>query len=393
MASHRNPNPTIVLAANSPLYAPVLLANAEGFNKTCSGMKLEIAKYPISNEDPIKMDPFIDRLLSQTRVDKEILIGIGDPMRMTAVSKDNKRHAEAKVVGTLIDKMCYWLVDHRYNFTEKWEDLFHKLLVHPKGMAGYTVPSFDFIIRNSGAECSSLLEDEHEHSNVSPASEIYAGIGDILIDSLDPNNEREIYDALNTELARLSQKPSKPLAFITTNPLHITAAMEFAEKYSVARKFYEGAHLRNIIMTAIITARQIDEEEGEAISRFKEGVINAIAYIHDSPALAAYHLYQAYETGKLRIVASDGSVIKPFFASWRLTDLESALVTLTNIPAYNHDLKTSQAQWERTKRMRSIVEPLLDDEEKARKAETLTERNCDYYLPSTEPPKENRMSA
>jgi hypothetical protein len=72
MTSHRDPNAKIILAANSPLYAPVLLAQAERMNRMCTQMKLEVAKYPSSLAAPHKIDPFIDRLLSQADVNEEI---------------------------------------------------------------------------------------------------------------------------------------------------------------------------------------------------------------------------------------------------------------------------------------------------------------------------------
>jgi hypothetical protein len=334
-------------------------------------MKLELAGYPSSFQaGPSDVDPFIDRILSQTNVDTEILLGIGDPMRITAVPSKGGKYAQPKVIGGLLQKMCYWLVDGRAfkNSHNPWEDEFERVLVHPKGMTGFTVPCYDYHIRTTSTNLTQFVQR--------------------LLDDTDPNDERGCYDRLNLAIQKrrtaLSKPLTKPLAFVTMNPLHASDASAFARNYTMVTPFVEQTHFRDAIMTGIIVARDIAHSNGgleeKTIREFKEGVATAIEYILHDPLLAAYRLWRAHDTDAVIIYDGDGGRVPPFFAQWSIRDLGEALRILTKLQAFNTspDLNIKKTQWEKTKNMRQVVEPVLTDIEKRRCVIDLDEDACEY---------------
>jgi hypothetical protein len=360
MRSYRDKKrPTIVLAANSPLYAPIFLAQAESVNGVCSQMKLELAKYPSTfRRGAADVDPFIDRLLSEANVNAEILIGIGDPMRITAVPK-TKRYVKPKIAGSLIHKMCYWLVNHRAYKNVDWEDAFEFVLVHPKGMSGFTVPYCDYAYRNSTNDFTPLKGR--------------------LIDDVDPNNERQFYDQVYGAIKSKNRKPS--LAFITTNPLHASDGCRFAIEYELVRAFASEDRFQDVIMTGIIVPEEQYEIEASTIEEFKMGIITAIQYILNDPGLAAYRLYRGFEEGKVSIRDSENNKVKPFFATWSIAELKETLASLERYAAYNPSGTITPAQWKKTKEMRATVEPLLDEMERKRSVAELTDDYCSLTTP------------
>jgi len=367
MASQRTTFATVVLATNSPLYAPILLAQAERINSTCAKMRLELAAYPSSfRVGPNDVDPFIDRILSQKNVDTEILFGIGDPMRITAVPVGLGKHAHPKIIGGLLQKMCYWLVDSR-EFTPSrngWEDAFERVLVHPRGMTGFTVPCYDFHVRSPSANLPQFVER--------------------LLDDTDPNDERGCYDRLNFGVQNAKKSVSKPFAFVTMNPLHASQASAFAKNYTMVKSFIEQEHFCDAIMTGIIVARDIADSQGGLeqvlIGEFKEGIATAIEYILNDPFLAACRLWRAQEEGKVKIYDGDGLLVPPFFVEWSPDDLAEALRILSKARAFNLSptLSIKKSQWEKTKIMRGVVEPVLTDMEKRQSVNELAEDACEY---------------
>jgi hypothetical protein len=347
MPSQRDPTPVVVLATNSPLYAPILLAQVQARNQTCAKMKLELARYPSAFvRASTDVDPFIDRVLSQADVDKTILIGIGDPMRVTAVPSQQRKFARAKIVGGLLQRMCYWLVDSREfdGEVDRWEDAFERILVHPPGMTGFTVPCYDYYIRTQQEDLAPFIRR--------------------LFDDMDPNDESGVYDRFRTKLS--TAKPeARPLAFVTMNPLHASRASSFAGQYTLVRSFVEQEHFRDAIMTALIVARDVAESTGsrevQALEEFSCGVARAVDSILNDPERSASQLWYALESNDVVIRDSDGLRVMPFFESWGPTALAEALRTLANTGALNEDdgLRITHKQWETTKAMRRVVEPFL----------------------------------
>ncbi len=330
-------------------------------------MRLELAAYPPSfQRSPTDVDPFIDRILSQTNVDTEILIGIGDPMRITAVPQDRGKYAEPKVIGGMLQKMCYWLVDRRdfKNGGNGWEEAFERVLVHPKGMTGFTVPCYDYYIRTKATDLSTFTQR--------------------LWDDTDPNDERGGYDRINSMLTKEQKPPRKPLAFITMNPLHASEAASFARDYTMVRPFIDQPHFSDAVMTGIIVATDIANaaasHEGRAIHEFKEGVATAIEYILHDPLLSAYRLYRAHEKDRIKIYNPMNDLVHPFFRNWSPQELAEALRILKKFEAFNPSptLGIKAVQWQKTKAMREIVEPVLTDMEKRRSVKTLTDAACLY---------------
>src|SRR5258706_15141056 len=113
MPTGRKQEIKVFLAANSPLYAALFLAKAEKINATWEHTSLVLSKPPISFKSPSAVDPLIEDVLSEDNLAREIRIGIGDPMRIASLPEPGNRYAEPRVIGNLIQRMCFWLVDHR----------------------------------------------------------------------------------------------------------------------------------------------------------------------------------------------------------------------------------------------------------------------------------------
>jgi hypothetical protein len=186
---------TITLALNSPLYAPILLAKCLG-NKTCREMRIEVTKYShafiVKHIGP---DPFVFNVLHtrEGHRDEGIIIGVGDPMRITAVPRKVREYSEPLIIGNLVKKMCYWIVDSDVGSGDGneladsdgdfyWSNRFQGLLVHPSGMTGYTVPIYDYCTKFNCVP----KDDENLKRIIHPIS---------------PNYERTWYDGLCSYIA------------------------------------------------------------------------------------------------------------------------------------------------------------------------------------------------
>ncbi len=346
----------VILAANSSLYTPILLAKAAKINETCKEMKLVLAK---SKREPKDVDPFIDCVLSQADNRERMLVGIGDPMRITALNKTTSRYSEPRVIGNLINKMCYWLIDGRDHGSSslEWESVFAKVFVPPKGMTGFTVPCHDYKVRTG-------KDPKH--------------ITDVLCARLDPNNERALYEKLHTELKANNLTVKKPFAFITTNPLHVFHGQKSTLPYEVVHYFPDNKDaFCNVVMTGLIIAkdrpRSSQKAFDKAIKEFREGVRLAIAYIKYDYRLAAYTLFKSFGDEKF-ILDRDQNSVHPFVGS--LPELIAIINTISAYEIYTEDLSLTKSQWEKTKIIRQSVEPLLGEREKKRSAATLSDEYC-----------------
>lgn len=372
MPSSRSPVPVVVLALNAPFYAPILLAKTLAINPTCGQMELEIAGFPPSfDAESTAVDPFISRVFSQHQ--ERILIGIGDPMRITAIPRYENHYVIPKVIGSLIHKMCYWLVDHRFYDIQnnQWEEVFERILVHPRGMTGFTVPCYDYHLRN-GVEATDLKNK----------------LESLIFDKINPNNERHHYDNICKAVQEKRVDGLKDFAFITTNPLHAIETTRFGSDYTLIRAFAKENEFCDVVQTGILTDAALISNpysmEAQVIEEFKHGVITAINHINDNPHRAAYYLFRANEKHELLLRQADGSIVKPYFDSWkpekavpRYLAASLEILSTQNLSVYTPSLEITPEQWSKTQKMRTIVEGMLPTFELRNKAVDLAyEQYC-----------------
>ena len=321
----RSPDPLVILAADTPLYAPALLAKAERINTACARMRFRISRTPRFHGDTRDdYDPFVHDVLSEASAREHVVLGIGDPMRITAVPDG---YADRPfVVGTMIKRMCYWVVDRRRrcNDNDGLSATYSHLLVHPLGMTGFAV-----------AYCDEKNKSGNDDKTLTT----------FLVDKAIPGHEERIYTKVSRKLQR-----SQPPAFITADPLVDDYGRRDDDNLSNVRSYLRSTDpaLVGAIMTGFITGQELYQRENAIIDEILHGIRCAIELIEDSPVLAAAQLYKRAHTIELNF----SHMNEP-------ARLIRALEIIAGRDAYELRDAVDNSAWEKSIALRKQVEHLL----------------------------------
>lgn len=291
---------TIVLAAPSPLYAPLYLAKQQRIRRIFDLVDFVYADSLGSTSHDVS-DPLFHKLLTKVGSHK-CLISVGDPMRLIDL-KPQDGWDEPLVIGGMLRRMCYWVINGESSFSPKNGDVFpthfSRLIVHPRRMTGYALAYYEMkMIQN--------IQDEDS-------------IRKFLFDDTDPGYEKLWYESLKSKYSRTL---GKPLAYLTTNPIEALHAN--AERH-LKRVFLHDDRFDNVIMTGFITGKHIYRENKSDIDEVMDGVKEAIDDIRNMPNRAASELVK-YDDGDMTFQGKYGP-----------NDIAEYLKELTKFNAFNSD--------------------------------------------------------
>jgi hypothetical protein len=352
-----------LLALNSPLYAPIVLAVAIG--KSSNGASSSYAgRFTVSfasrqSRSVRSTDPFSERepllacVLEKESGAKVLTVGVCDPMRLANYSPALKNYHEPAVTGAVIDKMCFWLFDgEQESVDDKWHECFDKILVHPKGFTGYTVAAYDLLKAKK-------IDPEQDHRKAKKA------LKGKLHEVEDPDQEHVEYNRM-----KLSDK-GKKLAYISANPLHAIAGLRL-NGHNLLRSFGTNdrpdeisAGQNNIFSQAVMTGLVVPKAalsngDGHHLqTTLPEEISDAIKLIADDPDLSAYEICKHIKATDDWEFSADAAVRYLGVASAR--ELAHCLTFLSEQDAFNgsRDLKVGDQHIANTLDISSHVLPLL----------------------------------
>lgn len=327
---------TVVLAAESILYSPLLLAAAGEL--LASGIRCEIqVARPTPDAKASKV--FIDHVFGRSLLEKHIyedriVIGVADPMRLSSISPNSLDHGpyvKAAIAGTLVHKMCFWLVDSKRELVKSWEEEFEKILTHPLGWTGWTLAYYE--LRNA---------------KKLPVDQILNKLESVP----NPNEEFRLYKS--------HAEKGEKVAFLTPNPRFAHEGLQGKDDLHTHHRFHLDYNQH--VMTALVVPDDYMNPEHWAyptIDRFRRAVANAIRYVMTDTAGAAAMLshYLAFGSSVF------GRELSRPFGLQSLKDLRPALRFLATADPYNRnqDLRVPSRTVDRTLELRRVFEEALHD--------------------------------
>jgi len=331
MPSQNLPPLKIVLAANSPLYAPLFLAKAEKRNQTCARLRFEIAGVPRADRDP-----FVESLAS--RDSSRLALGVGDPARLCAYDCSGKGQLDQPfVLFPFIRRTCCWIIDRS---DEAWDTSYRTyrfLLTHPKGMTGYVVPFAHLDALTSG---DATFVSRH----LWPVPDLR-------------HTEHDYYRAALTALASTAYR----LAHVSLNPLDYINAQRESTSDPVVKNFLDKGNdaYDDVVFTAIIAGSRARFDDNhqyrEAIHELRDGLNTAIAHFYDDPEYCAYRLYDV--NTKTPLLPNEA----PFFLRWTFRDFAASLRFLADNVVFPYPIPDTLPRkwWSNTTAIHHKVEPFL----------------------------------
>jgi hypothetical protein len=323
------PKLKVYTAVDTMLYSPVFLA-------LCLEPDLldHIELSPVLNHAE-SVDPWLRSVMHL----REWAIGVGDPMRLTAFTNPE----EVDFLGVLIDKMCFWVVDHDYD--GEWFTM-DKFIVHPRGMSAFTVAAHELTWRW-----------DLDLSSADPAKQRQGmdRINALLHDTgVDPNNEMQAYLKLKgigkpRRKLKRDAPAVKHAAFITANPLlHAKVPAD-----GLANIYCFMDNYSKTVMTTLIGRSQACKAERALRGEFVRAVTYACGKIQDDAAYCAELLWDFWPRVHPTQTLPDGFKTRE--------QLAKALIFLAETNVYNPDpgLLVAQANVDEACSMRSTIEPLL----------------------------------
>lgn len=301
----------ILLALASPLYAPLYLAYTRKLTPEWNDVEFDYPKPPKkggrTDKNPIH-DPLLNQLLETHTERRKCVLAVADPMRIINFPQYAGQD-EPYVVRTLIKTMCYWALDAHDVFGKDRpfiEDL-RGLIVHPQGMTGYNVPLYDMVYNQ---KCSSTPDSAD-------------GFKDFLYDSTTPGEEKFYYHGLRIALKK---RRSGHLGFVTMDPVDGNMARSDKTKTKLIKSFSEERSFQNVIMTGLITGKNLYDNPNERgfIDGLLLGVQNAIDMIGNDPVRSACDLEDYIDDPFIN-----------FRTDYNLRSLADSLISLVNGGAYD----------------------------------------------------------
>lgn len=310
----RHEAPLVLLAVNSPIYAPIVLAKAlplEG----AGTVELQLAAPPSRGRRVgERIDALVQQCLSLTGIRERTIIGVGDPMRLAAV-KGLDAMSEPLLLGSLITKMCYWIIhareDRKHGEATTWDQKFEAVIAHPIGMTGFTVPFYDL---------------KAQLNNPEPKKKL-------VTHGSDPNNEVPVFEGVRALWKKREARNRLPPALVTTNPYYATQASSDNSRLDVARAYPGKAPFDNVVMTGMFVAAEgYEGSRAIVVSKFMEATSKAIAIIKEDPTYAACMIWAGFQRDRELI---RGGV--PFFGLPSPMALAQCLRELAARGVYNTD--------------------------------------------------------
>lgn len=330
----------VYTAVDSMLYSPVFLALV--MDETL-GRNVELI--PVANEVRT-----VDWWLHDVIHLHDWAVGIGDPMRLTAFANPRK----VDFLGILIDKMCFWIVDH--DFDGEWFNI-DRFVVHPRGMTAFSVAAHQLAERWQ----LNPLSDDQDERNLA-IRKLNERLHD---DGVDPNNEMQAYlDVRNRIGRRESPQGVRHAAFITANPLYgKTASPDLRNLYSFMTDYPKA------IMTTLIGRANPHDEERALRAQLVSAVALACMKIQEAPISCAEMLWEGWSR-----IHPSGRLTPSGFA--KRSEFASALRSLAGNKVYNLDPKlfVSWKFLENTCEIRRCIEPLLPKEQRQSSVKAVADR-------------------
>lgn len=358
------PRITIRLAGPSLLYAPLYLARTiarydqqDRAFKIFSRVDFDYAPPPKSSDD---IDPLISPMLkpaSNFLESKNYLLAIGDPLRITS-AVNHKDIPAPFVAGSLINKICLWMIDRLSEPDIPLHNSYSKIIVHPPGMTSHT--AMCYYLAN---ECQLTQPDPYLVFRQPGIEEIW-----YRAFRWSMAHERTVSSALNATARKLrfrnrrlsTEAPStaKHAAFITANPLLGTLCEARYGRWDSANTrsilpFYSIPSdkpalepLRGAAMTAFITSRDRwdDRRSHSEIEDVLFAVANALNLMRTDPELASNYL-RDYQDERLDLFG------------YRAKEMQHCLSRLVEKEVYNQraDMRLLDTQLVSTIKLRKGV--------------------------------------
>jgi hypothetical protein len=328
-----------LLALNSPLYAPIVLAVAIG--KSSNGASSRYAgrfaiNFASKQADAIsggstlsERDSLLASVLDRQSASTCLTVGVCDPTRVFHYNPLVQNYHQPVIVGALVDKMCFWLFDGEQTPRDgKWHEYFSKVLVHPQNFTGYTVAAYDLLKARK-------INPVNEHKKAKKV------LSSKLQEIVDPDQEHVIYDRLKTD----SRRKRLRFAYISANPLHATSGLH-RNGHSLILSFGTDksssaftAEQRDVFSRAIMTGLIVPETTLEnGSSETMQGILvaeisEAVKAITADPERSAYRICSHIKTDSGWEYRGDTAVRYLGVASAR--DLADCLKFLVEQDAFN----------------------------------------------------------
>lgn len=234
------------------------------------------------------------------------------------------------VVKTLIKTMCYWALDAKDLFEDDkpFTDNLRGLVVHPQGMTGYNVPLYDMLFNQSGGM------DE-------------AKVSEFMFDAINPGEEKICYEILSRRPRK--GREGRNLGFVTMDPVQGNLARANGTAMRLIKQFSNEPSFKDVIMTALITGKELYDENRVFIDDLLDGICRAIELIYHDPVRAACDL-EEYEDAYIS-----------FRDDYNLSDLANTLRDLTKIDAYDIESQVSPQHLARSKEIIDKLKSFLPD--------------------------------
>lgn len=275
----------IRLAVPSVLYAPLYLA------KTLARTAETREQFAIFQHvefdyagKPFDSHTAVDELILPVLRARELsinrpapILAVGDPTRI-ASALSIETLDQPYVVGGLITKMCYWLMDGRADSGFNKHEEFEEVVVHPQGMTGYSLFKYE----------------TQEHRTLDGAQAVACYPGDELrVYSARTFCERDYKRAAHRYFRARGKtlEPGRlPSAFLTTDPAIAMRAWH-GRRWRVIRAYGRDSReeFQNVLMTGLITGQDLygKARRQRQIDAIIAGIAEAIAIIKCDEFLAA----------------------------------------------------------------------------------------------------------
>lgn len=363
------PRAKILLALNSPLYAPLLYAIARGrrHRQSSAAQYFSVAlATPHAGATPSSPGKAEDSLLFEVlhrNGSIGLTIGVCDPMRLCSVGVAAALD-RPRILGTLINKMCFWVFDTIYNEEVPWYQAFNHVIVHPVGFTGYTAAAYDLL--QSSVDASNPGEGPQRSSQAAPR------FPTILKPTNDPNHEKRAYDEVLLSSLKSRKKDVRP-AFISTNPVH--AVNKNDPDHSMFSSFLSASaqnrsprpEFQNVAMTSLIVAARHLDETGtyQFLADFREEISEATRDLYNNPEAAAIDISFYLKDHSLGNT-DEGT---QYLGASSRQKLASCLELLAESQAFNRDplMRISPQALQHTIAIRAAVSDLLGPLHRLRK--------------------------
>ena len=282
-------------------------------------------------------DPFADAVLSRDKNQGHMILGIGDPTRLTATEADH-RHVTPRIAGTLIKKTCFWMLDEKPEPFEKHTDKYVGIITHPAGFTAHAIVFHHLLhkLKNAEAVKQRILQLAHPSLGMATAYDFF----------------RRRWPA--------ARRPEHRIAYISDDPLEALAATGGASDKPLVHDYVTQC-TEDVVMTALIVgdADRWSQDSGYKSTAHEviEALNTSLILLYERPEWWARTLHdQIHRRG----IGQGGQWLPRFARDWSPAELGRCARFLAEQKIYPADILTvSKNAWEQTKLIRRSVEPHL----------------------------------